>query len=117
VADARAVGREGEEKIFVDVRRRYLQADEDTNEKIGEDVITERRTLVFMRDPVPTPASATGAPPRIIKRTYPYIHSPSPELTLPSSPQRARLQRHPHPLRHSPLQLLCTDIQRTRHPP
>jgi hydroxyacyl-ACP dehydratase HTD2-like protein with hotdog domain len=63
IVDARSRGPAGEEKVFVDVRRRY----NDGHEQPESWFIEERRTLVFMRDHVPSPNPAPVASPRVIK--------------------------------------------------
>ncbi|KAI9167512.1 Mesaconyl-C(4)-CoA hydratase [Paramyrothecium foliicola] len=98
VANARALGKEGEEKVFVDVRRRYgLGHGEVTGAGDRPDEawqIEERRTLVFLRSPSsisldarPTSETAVpSAPSRIIKCSS---RTPRPMETLPTNTLKA----------------------------
>lgn len=62
VEDVSLRGREGEEKVFVDVWRRYGIGHDQVEER-GEWEIEERRTLVFMREE----EISISSPPRLIK--------------------------------------------------
>ena len=66
IEDVRIKGCEGEEKVFVDVVRRYGVGHEDTDGIWG---IVERRTLVFMRggDTASSQKSSPAAAQKIIK--------------------------------------------------
>ena len=66
IGDVKVTGGEGEERVFVDVWRRYGLGHEVEREGEAWDV-EERRTLVFMRNQGLPPSSST----RLIKRTYP----------------------------------------------
>ncbi|KAH8673933.1 hypothetical protein BX600DRAFT_456562 [Xylariales sp. PMI_506] len=66
IEDVRVKGRQGEEKIFVDILRRY---GEDGFVQ-GEEAITERRIIVFMRGRSPAEArqaTSEGFAPRVVK--------------------------------------------------
>lgn len=58
INDVRVHGKEGEEKIFVDVIRRYGAGDMFAN---GEEAVTESRTLVFMKGRTPEEARGEAA--------------------------------------------------------
>lgn len=67
IGDVRAKGNEGDEKVFVDVWRRYGLGHEDGGEGSGREwQVEERRTLVFMRDEGPATTSSP-TPRRLIK--------------------------------------------------
>ncbi|KAJ4324153.1 hypothetical protein N0V84_003986 [Fusarium piperis] len=68
VEDVSLRGREGEEKVFVDVWRRYGVGHERVEER-KEWEIEERRTLVFMREEETSPLA------RVIKYPHPPSHS------------------------------------------
>lgn len=78
--DVTARGREGQEKVFVDLWRRYGLGHESGDEGGASGLssrlwqIEERRTLAFMRNE--PDASASAAPPRQIKRTDQSIPIP-----------------------------------------
>ncbi|RSL71180.1 hypothetical protein CEP54_001404 [Fusarium duplospermum] len=76
VEDVSLRGREGEEKVFVDVWRRYGVGHDQVEER-EEWEIEERRTLVFMREE----ETSASSPPRLIK----YPHPPSHTISLTPS--------------------------------
>ncbi|KAM5345347.1 hypothetical protein ACJ41O_011209 [Fusarium nematophilum] len=77
VEDVSLRGKEGEEKVFVDVWRRYGVGHEVEGRSAWE--IEERRTLVFMRE---EEEGASLSPARLIKYPHPPCHS----ISLTPSP-------------------------------
>ncbi|KAF5566899.1 mesaconyl-C4 hydratase [Fusarium napiforme] len=78
IEDVTLRGKEGEEKVFVDVWRKYGTGHE--IEGRTEWDIEERRTLVFMRDE--EGSASLSSPPRLLKYPQPPSHS----ISLTPSP-------------------------------
>lgn len=82
IADVSVKGRPGEEKIFVDVVRRYGEGAMFAD---GDEAVTESRTLVFMKGRTPEEAKAEAAKGgRVVKVPYKpsYKHTLTPTPTL-----------------------------------
>ncbi|KAH6654066.1 hypothetical protein BKA67DRAFT_564069 [Truncatella angustata] len=120
ITDVKVKGREGEEKIFVDVQRRYGNGDTFAE---GAEAITESRTLVFMKHKSPEEVRAelergarnVRSP---MKPTFKHTFTPNPTLLFNYSaltynahqihlnPQYCReIEGHRDLLVHGPLSL------------
>lgn len=110
VEDVSLRGREGEEKVFVDVWRRYGIGHDQVEER-REWEIEERRTLVFMREE----ETSTSSPPRLIKCKFLYQRYKVNSADTFRPPSSISLYI-PHSHGNSPLPLLSPLLQRALDP-
>ncbi|KAI5459835.1 HotDog domain-containing protein [Mariannaea sp. PMI_226] len=109
IEDVGLRGKEGDEKVFVDVWRRYGLGHDDAETRMDWE-IEERRTLVFMKE---QPASTTSSSvPRILK----YPHPPTHSVTLTPSPTHlfhfSALSFNAHAIHFDPLYASAVDGHR-----
>lgn len=141
IQDVKVRGPPGDEKVFVEVLRRYGQARKQRGARkrgpfeLYDEAVREVRTLVFMRkQEEESSGSSPGAKSeKLIKGEYlpPPPHHPLPlfpssyinvtnankKLTQPPSPLPPHPQALPHPGPHPPLPLQRPLLQRPPDPP
>lgn len=102
ISNVNVKGREGEEKIFVTIERRFSTVAEDEDEAQlrsrvvnSPGVLTETRDLVFLREPdLEARGASNGKASRLVKCMHMYraILTSLANINLPKSPNRARHQ-------------------------